>query len=326
MRAQVVVATALAAAFAAVAAFAPASLPPSLPLRTLPSPRPTSVLYIEGIFDESYNASTMLNDAKQVAQSGFDTVILAFIHVHPTTPPPCPGFPLFPNLVFNNVCFNETELKPIIDALRSPTSSVERVLISIGGADCESDFDALAANWSTLSPQLLAVAHTLGVDGFDIDLEVDPILYIDVLDKIVSLAVRANLLVTAVPADSDDAFLILVRNHATERQPGNTSGVSWLLLQTYGGAGEEWITSWSKNLTGVVPDPVAFLTPGAEVSQTFGPKDFARRLQTLKNKSPASNVTSAFVWDYRLIKYFMTGMPGNLTLWQTEMRRAATGA
>jgi hypothetical protein len=261
----------------------------------------------------------MLEDAKQIALSGFDTVILAFLHVHLNSPTaPCPHTS-YPNFVFNNVCWNMSDLHPIIDALRAPTSSIERVLLSIGGAGCQSDFSSLSTDWPTFGPQLLTLAHDLGIDGFDIDIEVAATPYLPILDNIVSLAVANDLLVTAVPADADAAFLTLVKNHATERMPGNSSGVSWLLLQTYGGGGGDWVSDWSNKLVGVVPDPVGFLSPGAQASSSYGPKDFSLDLKRMKKVS-TSNITSAFVWDYRLIQYFMEGDPHNLTLWSDEIQ------
>jgi hypothetical protein len=99
------------------------------------------VLYVEGIFDNSYSPTEMVNDAKEIAASGADTIILAFLHYHRS------GSNY--NMVYNNIPFSQaTTLPACLSALRAPGTSVSRILLSIGGASNADDFDNIKANWA----------------------------------------------------------------------------------------------------------------------------------------------------------------------------------
>jgi hypothetical protein len=279
-------------------------------------------LYIEGVFDNSYPRAQMVADAVEVSKSGFTTAVLAFLHVHKGA---CAASqPGWPDFVYNNVCFAAADALPdVLAALRGPGSSIQRVIVSIGGAGCSSDYDALGGAWPVYSKQLAAFIAHYGLDGIDLDLEDDLGPYMTVLQDLVTSAASANLTVTAAPAGEDEGWLTLVKATAGARADGGP-GMSWMHLQTYGGAGD-WVTRWAAELAGVVPAPAAaFLLPGGSAAQGF---TFADMADLVKSTRAGAPIAGAFVWDYRMIKYFAGGgRNGNVTVWAEAINKALGAA
>lgn len=119
----------------------------------------------QGMFDNSYSHDQMIADAREVAASGFEVAILAFLHYNPSR---CPN-----GAVYNNICFSAASALPeVMQILRADNSSIQQVLVSIGGAGCENDFTQIGANWAQFQKDLPALVSTYGLDGFDIDIEV----------------------------------------------------------------------------------------------------------------------------------------------------------
>ena len=91
-----------------------------------------SVLYVEGMWDNSYTPAQELQYAHDVAGSGFNTVVLAFAHF---TSGRCLNSKGQMTPVYNNICFSDaTTLPQVMKILKAPNSTVREVLISIGGA------------------------------------------------------------------------------------------------------------------------------------------------------------------------------------------------
>lgn len=300
-----------------------------------------TVLYVEGVFDLSYSVPEMIADAKEIASSGFTTVILAFLHYHPRE---CIGQGL-DGLLYNNVCFSNSTVKStltsVLEILRDPKkSSVKHILLSIGGAGCQSDFDAIQKDWTTFAPSLTTLFSTFTLDGIDLDLEVRVEPYLPVLKQLVHWGVNENVFVTAVPAEADNGWLSLVnstkyaRNSTSDKAAvaaveeeeeggGGAPGVSWLNLQTYGGD-SGWVKNWANHLKNIVPNSDHYCFPGGSASTGYGPSDMAQLIRSIKSPSGENtNITGAFVWDYRMIKYFSgNGPSSNVTLWNMKMENA----
>jgi hypothetical protein len=68
--------------------------------------------------------------------------------------------------VYNGVCFSAASVLPqVMRILRGPTSSIKTVLVSIGGAGCEGDFDYVSNTWPQFTTDFTALAEQFGFDG-----------------------------------------------------------------------------------------------------------------------------------------------------------------
>ena len=57
----------------------------------------------------------------------------------------------------------------------------------------------------------------------------------------------------------------LVSETKSARYDGS-SGISYLMLQTYGGGEAQWVKTYSDAMSGLVPNTALFIGPGGEVS------------------------------------------------------------
>jgi len=74
------------------------------------------------------------------------------------------------------------------------------------------------------------------------------------------------------------------------------AGFAWWNLQLYGGA---YYPDWVTALTGVVPQPAAFLYPGYANTQGATPPTILSALQAVKTANPT--LTGGFLWRYESI-------------------------
>lgn len=175
------------------------------------------VLYVEGMWDNSYDVPTMLADAREVAASNFSTVVLAFMHVNAS------GAPIYNNIPFAAA----TTLPQVLAILRA--GGVRTILISLGGAGTGSDFDHVAANYAVWEAATVALFASLGIDGIDIDIENGMAARLPTLQRIAETASARNWTLTGAPCCGGPAdWVTLVKN--TKRADG-TCAFSWLHLQ-----------------------------------------------------------------------------------------------
>jgi hypothetical protein len=99
----------------------------------------------------------------------------------------------------------------------------------------------------------------------------------DTLTKMVQYGASKNYTVTACPAvglTSQSDWVNLVKATATSRADGSP-GISYLLLQTYGGGEAHYVQSYSQALSGIVPNTADYVFPGGEVGGGWGPSEAA---------------------------------------------------
>lgn len=304
--------TSLSALLAAAAVTAAAAASASRPLAA--SNR--AVLYVEGMFDNSYSRDQMLADAREVAASGFEVAILAFLHYTPSGK--CPQ-----GAVYNDICFSDAAVLPdVMTILRGKDSSVKQVLLSIGGAGCESDFDHIGSSWASFQKDFPALISSIGLDGFDIDIETDLGPYMGTLVQLVQLGASLNYTVTACPAPGltrRSDWVDLVKATKSARYDGS-SGVSYLLLQTYGGGEAQYVQSYADAMSALVPDTATFVGPGGQVGGGWGPSEAGDMVRNSLQVLPG--MTTAMIWDYRSIKLGFNPSHTNATEWGSSINAA----
>ncbi len=244
-------------------------------------------LYVEGTFDIDNPTAQQLQQmetaADDLANSGFGTVILAFLHVHE-------GGAFY----YNNIPFTDVYsfLPAIIQRIKA-TGSVNRVIVSLGPFG--SDYAPVKANTSQFQQQFLQMASTLGLDGIDFDLEQDYEDYTDLLIELTNWAAENNLTVTAAPYQETAFWTTVLKGTTTN----GTSNFSWWNLQIYGGAN---YSSWVQSLDGIVSSPESFLVPGYSVQYGATPPSIENILQGLLTSYPS--LDGCFIWQYELIQQY----------------------
>ena len=178
------------------------------------------VLYVEGMFDNSYSQAEMLADATEVGASNFSTVVLAFMHVNGS------GAPIYNNIPFSAA----TTLPECITRMRA--GGVKTILISLGGAGTGSDFDHVASNFDSWLAATEALFSTLGIDGIDIDIESGMSSRMPVLQKIANAAAARNWTLTGAPCCSGPADWVTLVS-STKTSAGRCA-FSWLHVQVRG--------------------------------------------------------------------------------------------
>jgi hypothetical protein len=316
-------ALAVAAAAAAAATSVAATAHPAAPAPPAPAPSPRAILYVEGMFDNSYDNATMLGDAAEVAASGFQVATLAFLHYHPLSA----GGACKWGAVYNGVCFADAALLPqVLAVLRGPGSSIKQVLVSIGGAGCQGDFDYVAAHFDEFAADMAGLFDAYGFDGLDLDLEADLGPYMGVLNDMITLAAGRNWTLSACPVRgggaTQDAWVALVKNTSTARHDGSP-GVSFLALQTYGGNEAPEVAAYVAALAGSVPSPATMVYPGGEAASGWGPWMPFFMVTNAQKAVPGMN--GGMLWDYRLVK--LGACPGhtNITEWGASFASALNG-
>lgn len=298
-----------------------------------------SVLYVEGVLDNSYDNATMMKAAKDIASSGFDTVIFAFLHVNSSG-----------SLVFNDIPFSDAHFfrYAMNEIIKGKGSTVKHALISIGGAGADgTDFPHIGANFSLFRSQAETLLAHFALDGFDLDEE-------DSWDEqalanITRLCGEKGWLLSASPVPGEDSqFQPLIAKtlcnssgssssagslghgsgdsysaemaqataHSSAGLHCKSSPVGWspftfINLQTYGATGSEAgqaVADWVQALTTTLPAQQlqGMFIPGWE-TPGFSPTDLHSVTQAAVRASPtsagASTCGGAFVWDYRLLHF-----------------------
>lgn len=216
-------------------------------------PSPNLVLYAGGAFD-----------AKALRESGFTTVILSALHVRPNGDLMYHrAAPIVSNGVFNAA--EHGQLASLIQALKAPGSTVQLVLMSIGGSET-TDFTNVerllssARGVETLRQNFRVLSKALGIDGYDFDdhdnFDVDTIASLTEL-------LGADSVVTYC-AFMDIPFWVqcLEKVYLAERR----QLVRWINLPAYRGAGDPspWARAVraSKFVLSGVEDGPGFIVPG----------------------------------------------------------------
>jgi hypothetical protein len=244
-------------------------------------------LYCEGIFDNSYSPATMLADAHEIAASGFDTVILAFLHYHTDG-----------SLYYNNIEFSAaTQLPQVMSILKASNSSVKSVLLSIGGSGNSADYTAIQSQWPAFNVSLVALMKKFGLNGIDLDLEDSVAPYNSALHSLAALAQEQKWLLSIPPIDCNDWIHIL----NTTRRANGDFGVDFLNLQSYG----DGVLSYQEciqTLEGAFGDSVPnIVLSGTDIDSMPAAPDITAMLKSIHSAYPS--IPGAFIWDYRLIKY-----------------------
>lgn len=244
------------------------------------------VLYCEGIFDNSYPPATMLADAREIAASGFDTVILAFLHYHTNGA-----------LYFNNVEFSAaTQLPEVMSILKASNSTVKHVLLSIGGAGNSADYTAIQSHWAAFNVSLVALMNKLGLDGLDLDLEDSVAPFKSALHSLAALAEQQNWLLSIPPVDCGDWIDVL----NTTRRSNGAFGVDFLNLQSYND-GLQTYQGCMHTLQKAFGDMPNIVLAGTDIDYMPAAPDITAVLKSIHTAYPS--IPGAFIWDYRLIKY-----------------------
>jgi hypothetical protein len=253
----------------------------------------TSDIYKIGLYGQSlFNTSDQdknHEDATLIGSSGFNTVFLFTIHIDENGDFGYGNNPIF----FGNELSPQLQLMPeLLKILRAGT--VETVLFSIGSADVQ-DWHHIKEQWNDpirkqkLLDKFALLTTLLDLDGFDFDLEEEPI---DDFTKVIvelteSLSVLGKGIVTYCPYRAPDFWLnclslVYGRSH---RQL-----VHWINLQVYGGAdAKQWIHEiqhYPRPLG--ISDADGFVVPGYDAGS--GPAAITGWLSLLP-------VKGAFIWN-----------------------------
>jgi hypothetical protein len=262
-----------------------------MPIQTTPN----AIVYTEDMLTAE--------SVKNLAQSGFTTVIVGLFHVHSDG-----------SLWYNDSAV-EASHATLISSLKSTTGSkIEKVLISIGGGNwkghpasvSDSDYPAMKNTWITPAPRqsttsqqnIVAFMQDARVDGLDLDYEPEETSFdVDFIIQIVQDISAQGFMLTAAPYKHSDYTHWQSVLEACATDAGNL--FSWWNLQLYGGADyENWYSKlsvvWAS--TGIQNAELAqFLVPG--YSLFCG--DIPDNLIDLVKDHSALN--AAFIWKYDTI-------------------------
>jgi len=242
-------------------------------------------LYVEDTFDKANptpgELEAMKGAAAALGDSGFGTVLLAFLH------PKLDG-----TLYYNNIPFSETlAFLPSMVAAIKARGIVSRVLLSIG--PFAADYAAINNNVSRFKQAFADLATRVGLDGVDFDLEEDYDTFSDLLVDLTGWASNAGMTVTAAPFRREDFWIRVLQRTST----GGRSRFAWWNLQIYGGAD---YGTWVSDLSGLIDNPQGFLVPGYNVDAGTTPNSLESTLRELKSSYPS--LAGSFVWQYELMK------------------------
>lgn len=186
------------------------------------------------LFQNRYNPAANQQQVQTLQDSGFNTVVLWPIHVNP-----CGdlfyGGPPFE--VHNGVAAPQLrEVAPLITGLRA--GGTETILCSVGGWGV-ADFANMAAllqstgGRQTLLRNFYGLASTLGIDGFDFDMEEDdiPAVTIAQLTELLQPAGNQGIVTYCPYGDPNGNPLSEALRLVFERS--NLQLVSWLNVQAY---------------------------------------------------------------------------------------------
>lgn len=258
-------------------------------------------LYGQALFKKD-DPETNEEQLRALRGSGFDTVILFALHVHPDGELFYSDVPIAQNGVISPQA--NPHLPQLVAALRQ--GGAQTVLFSIGAGGV-ADYQNIQALLQTkggqaaLEKNFQAVASWLKIDGFDLDDEEDGI-------SPKTIATLATLLhplskkgiLTAAPYTEMDFWLACLEE--VFKQSGEQL-FRWWNLQVYGGADAEgWITSLAgfiKSHDVGLTDANAFIVPGYSVAGST-PGEICAALSDLE-------VGGGFLWNAGSI--FASGSP-----------------
>lgn len=212
----------------------------------------------------------MIAAAKDLAGSGFGTVLLGQWHVHKD----------------GTLYYNDSPIDTVSWAMKTIPSllrnGVTNVLLTVGpfAKDFQCIFKSAIQNIISMSKG--------AVNGLDWDLEGDYEQLEDLLVELTDWATSLGLLVTAAPYTDNTAWTAVLA-----RTNKNGPGFSWWNLQLYGGAN---YGSWVGDVNNLVPSPQSFLVPGYKIAGGVSPSDLQSSLVTLEQQYPS--LDGAFIWRY----------------------------
>jgi hypothetical protein len=247
-----------------------------------------NALYCQGTFDvenpTQQQMQVMLENAADIAASGFGTVLLGQWHVHPD----------------GTIYYNDSPLDTVTEnvsvisaALKATGSSVQKVLISFG--PFLTDFSAIQSNYASFTATMGELYQTTAVDGFDWDIEAYSLQeyapYESLIVNLTQWATGLGCLVTAAPFNVQQFWQQVIAQTNTPTQ----TGFAWWNLQTYGGAS---YAQWVSYLAGLVADPASFLVPGF-TAEYASPTAVQQQLASDAQSNPT--LSGGFIWQYEWI-------------------------
>lgn len=250
-------------------------------------PGPTKDMYIRDLAN--------VNQAADVANAGFDTVIVGLFHVTETGGITYNDFPV-DNDTSADICEGIKTLKS------TPGSTVKTVLVSFGGGNwaghpasvSDTDYPHMAANWATFKQALLDLLEKSGADGVDWDYEPETTPFDTAfIIKITNEMADKSYLVTAAPYKNQSDWQTVIKGTVTGTAGNN---FAWWNLQIYSGMADygDWVTALQGISTGFTADQVeAFLVPGYAPGCSSSPvSDISDLYKTY------SSLNGAFIWNY----------------------------
>ena len=242
---------------------------------------PTKIaVYCQGTFSAQNptpsQQQVMIAAAKDLAGSGFGTVLLGQWHVHSD------GTLYYNDSPLNTVLWAMKTIPPLL------RNGVTNVPLTFG--PFPSDFQGIADHLPAFKKAIQNIVSMSGgaVNGLDWDLEGDYEQYEDLLVDLTNWATGLGLVVTAAPYTANTAWTdVLARTNK------NGPGFSWWNLQLYGGAD---YGSWVGYVNGLVPSPQSFLVPGYNIGGGVSPSDLQSQLAPLAQQYPS--LDGAFIWRY----------------------------
>ena len=268
------------------------------------------VLYAAGLFENNTLASETYTS--EIAQSGFQTVILWTTHVHTNADLIYNNYPSVSNGQLTPQYLNgTTPIKDRIAQLKSETNStVNNVLFSIGsGGNPPNDFAHIVKIYQndTLKQKMFnnfQVLLDLGIDGFDFDCEEfvgapeadEPIIDV-IVDMVGTFGKMGATIQTFVPFDAQISW-----NRCLEEiyKQNKKQLVNWWNLQCYAGGGsnrndinQKWVKDINihANIFGV-SNGSAYIVPGFSTVGTVETVD-----EDFKAYA-AGVVDGGFVWNW----------------------------
>lgn len=248
----------------------------------------SSAAYCQGFFADHGGAAYV----EQLKKSGFNTVILALGHPHPQA-----DIYYGDTLIIHKATYVGPAGWPelVASLLKGPTT-VNRVLLSIGGADV-GDFGNIAnlirqhgtgpetdlyRNFQALKTLFPAVTC--------VDLDDEEQLDASVIVQFSLMLGRIGLKTTFCPY-YDSSFWIDCLQQIEKASPGQVVGFN---LQCYSGGGGNEPAQWIAAIRQVMGQsfPAAFVTPGLSSSQT--PDEIREQFEAWRS----SGINSGFLWTY----------------------------
>lgn len=254
-----------------------------------------------------------MNDTIEIAQSGFQTIILWTLHVDRDA-----------NLIYNDDYIvsdgqlNESyygpngiiDIKTKISQLRSiENSSVEYILFGIGSGPPPIDFSVISKIYqnATLKAKMynnFKVLIDLGIDGFDYDCEefsgdinYDKSLIDVVVDMTLNFNKMGVTIQTFVPYDAINSWLQCLKD--IYKMNNNQQLINWWNVQCYsGGAGnayqlKSWIHTINENSNQIgVDNGTGYIVPG------FSASDGVNGIQNDFKQYGSGVVDGGFLWNW----------------------------